>query len=382
MKSLELAHFELPESTLALRQEVRKFLKSELEAGSFVPQCDSWNSGHSASFSQKLAMRGWLGMTWPRQYGGHERSALERFVVVEELLAAGAPVAAHWPTDRQVGPSILRYGSDEQRRRFLPAMARGECFFAVGMSEPDSGSDLASVRTRADRSDGHWVVNGSKVWTTHAHHCHYIILLLRTSTVGNDRHAGLSQMIIDLTAPGVTIRPILLISGEHRFNEVIFEDAAVNDDMVLGEVGDGWRQVTGELSVERSGPERYMSVMKLLLAFLNAAGLEGGERAQVAAGELIAQMWTLREMSLAVAGALDRGEEPAVEAALVKDLGTRFDRELIDVVRRALSVEPALGSKDHLASTLADAIMVAPGFTLRGGTTEILRSVIVKGLEL
>jgi alkylation response protein AidB-like acyl-CoA dehydrogenase len=320
-------------------------------------------------------------MTWPRQYGGHERSALERFVVVEELLAAGAPVAAHWPTERQVGPLLLRFGSAQQCRLHLPAMARGERFFSIGMSEPDSGSDLASVRTRAERSDGCWLVNGTKLWTTAAHHSHYILVLLRTSPPGGDRHAGLSQVIIDLAAPGVSIRPIQLLSGEHHFNEVTFADVRVTDDMVLGNVGEGWRQVTGELSLERSGPERFMATVQLLSEFVRAAGPAADEHVVAAIGQLVAQLWTLREMSLAVAGALDAGLPVATEAALVKDLGTRFDKDLIDVVRRALPTEPVIDSANRFAALLADVVMLAPGFTLRGGTTEILRGVIARGLE-
>jgi acyl-CoA dehydrogenase len=151
-----------------LRRQVRGFLAAQRSAGAFEPRCDSWLSAYSEEFSRALGTQGWLGMTWPRKYGGHERNEVERYTVNEELLAAGAPVAAHWLADRQVGPGILRYGSEQQRQAFLPAMARGELYFAVGMSEPDSGSDLASIRTAAASCPGGWRVTGTKVWTSHA----------------------------------------------------------------------------------------------------------------------------------------------------------------------------------------------------------------------
>ena len=230
----------LPGSAEELRAEVREFLSCEITAGAFSPRCDSWLGEYSPEFSRKLGERGWLGMTWPKRYGGHERSALERFVVTEELLAAGAPVASHWIADRQSGPSILRHGTEEQKKRFLPAIARGECFFSIGMSEPESSSDLASVRTGAERVGGGWRVNGTKIWTGGAHRSHYAIVLCRTSPQEErDRHAGLSQLIMDFSTPGTTVTPIRLLSGEHVFNEVIMEDVEVPDGMVLGNIGDG-----------------------------------------------------------------------------------------------------------------------------------------------
>ncbi len=151
-----------------------------LAAEHFVPACDAWLSGWDESFSRRLAAHGWVGMTVPPEYGGHGRSALERYVVVEELLAAGAPVAAHWVSDRQIVPNLLRYGSEELKRRYLPAIARGACYFAIGLSEPDAGSDLAAVRTAASRADGGWTVSGVKIWTSGAHRAHALIALLRT----------------------------------------------------------------------------------------------------------------------------------------------------------------------------------------------------------
>jgi alkylation response protein AidB-like acyl-CoA dehydrogenase len=372
----------LPDSAETLRREVRAFLEEELAAGTFVPQCDAWVTTFSPEFSQKLGQRGWLGMTWPRKYGGHERSALERFVVVEELLVASAPVGAHWIADRQTGPLLLHYGTEEQRRRFLPAIARGECYFGIGMSEPDAGSDLAAIRSSARRVEGGWQLTGRKVWTSWAHLAHYMIVLCRTSSPGEDRHAGMSQFIVDLSAPGVSTNPIISIDGEHHFNEVVFDELFVPDTMLVGQVGQGWKQTIGELALERSGPERLYSTFPLLLEFARRLGPEPDERAAVALGQLVARLWTLRRMSLAVAQLLNSGLAPEVEAALVKDQGTRFEQQVAELVRCLEPVEPAPDSTDRFEALLAQALLRGPSFTLRGGTTEILRGIIARRLGL
>lgn len=362
-----------------LRTEVRRFLAEELAAGAFVPRNDSWMSAPDPAFSRRLGARGWLGMTMPGRYGGHDRSPLERFVVTEELLAVGAPVAAHWIADRQMAPAILRHGTEEQRQHYLPAIARGECFFSIGMSEPDAGSDLAAVRTRAREVDGGWQITGTKLWTTGAHYAHAMVLLARTDGMPADRHAGLSQFVVDLPHPAVQVRPITTIEGEQHFNEVVLDGAVVGPDALLGERGAGWRQVTAELGHERSGPERLMSTVPLLESW--ARGVVGRDDPVAARelGRVTARGWVLRQMSLAVAGALAEGRSPEVPAALVKDLGSRFEGDVVETVRRTAGVEPRAGA-DGLAGMLADAVLHSPAFTLRGGTNEILRSVVARGL--
>lgn len=379
--SLTLAPAPSSAAAEEVRAEVRAFLAEELAAGSFSTHVDTWLSGVDPAFSRKLGERGWLGMTWPRQYGGHERTAMERYAVTEELLAAGAPVAAHWIADRQSGPNLLRYGTEAQRTEILPRIAAGECYFVIGMSEPDSGSDLASIRTRATRNgDGDWVVNGAKVWTSNAHASHYAITLVRTSPADPaNRHAGLSQLLVDLSLPGITVNPIRILDGGHHFNEVVFDDVVVPGDMLLGEEGNGWHQVTAELAFERSGPERFLSTYPLVAEFARRAT----EPAQLATlGRLSARLLALRQMSLRIAAALDRGELPDIPAALVKDVGTTFEADVIDEVRRAVDVPASLDSPDPLGRALAEAQLHAPGYTLRGGTNEILRGIVARGLGL
>ena len=382
--SLTLAPAPRSEAAEQVRAEVRAFLAEELAAGTFQTHVDTWLSGVDPAFSKKLGDRGWLGMTWPKEYGGHERSAMERYAVTEELLAAGAPVAGHWIADRQSGPNLLRYGTEAQRQEILPRIAAGECFFVIGMSEPDSGSDLASIRTKATRNaDGDWVVNGAKVWTSNAHHAHYAITLVRTAPPDpSSRHAGLSQLLVDLSLPGVAINPIRLIDGGHHFNEVVFDDVVVPGDMLLGEEGNGWHQVSAELAFERSGPERFLSTYPLMAEFGRRAAETGDPAALAALGRLSARLLALRQMSLRIAAALDRGELPDIPAALVKDVGTTFEADLIDEVRRAIDVTPSLDSPDPLARSLAEAQLHQPGFTLRGGTNEILKGIVARGLGL
>ena len=371
----------MPAAAQALRGEVRAFIAAEVAEGAFTPSRNSWSS-FDADFSRKCGARGYIGMRWPKQYGGHGRSALERYVVTEEMLAGGAPVGAHWIADRQSGNQILRYGSERARRTILPQIAAGECYFSIGMSEPDSGSDLAAVRTRASKVAGGWSISGTKVWTSGAHQTHYLIALARTAPKEEDRHAGMTQFIVDLAQPGVSVRPIYNLYGGHDFNEVVFDEYFVPDDMVMGEPGMGWRLVTGELAFERSGPDRFLSTYQLLLESIRAVGPAPDARSANEIGRCVAHLATLRRMSTSVAGMLERGEQPAVEAALVKDIGTAFEREIPETFRHLLATEPTLGEGTSYAELLGMTILRAPGFTIRGGTREILRGMIARGLGL
>ena len=365
----------------ALREQVRSFLA---EHGDFPAAnvIDSWSVCDPA-FSKLLAEQGWIGMTWPTEYGGGGRSYLERYVVIEELLAAGAPVGAHWVADRQSGPLLLRFGTEAQRQYFLPKVTQGECFFAIGMSEPNSGSDLASIKTRAERVDGGWIVNGSKIWTSWAHVCHYMITLCRTAEPSDNRHAGLSQLIVDLHAEGITIRPIITLAGEAHFNEIFFDNVFVPDEHVAGKVDEGWSQVMAELAFERSGPERFLSSYKLLEESISVLGKMALKQESMATiGKFVARLMVLRQMSLSVASQLQDGKLPVNEASVVKDLGTSFEQELPEAMRLILSTEPRANAKEGIERLLSDTILKAPSFSLRGGTREILRGIIARGLGL
>jgi alkylation response protein AidB-like acyl-CoA dehydrogenase len=382
MQALRFDAPQLPPEALDARRRVREFLANEGNTGRYVPHRCSWST-FDPEFSRRAGTAGFIGVTWPREYGGQAQSSLVRFVITEEMLAAGAPCGAHWIADRQSGPQILRYGSQRARESILPRVCRGECFFGIGMSEPDSGSDLAAVRTRAVKAAGGWVINGSKIWTSQAHRVHYLIALVRTGDAGEDRHNGLSQFIVDLSQPGVTVRPIHNLAGGHEFNEVFFKDYFVPDDMMVGSEGQGWAMVTGELAFERSGPDRFLSDYRLLVELIERVGREPEQRPAVEIGRLVAHLAALRRMSTSVAGQLDQGRAPNTEAALVKDVGTTYEREVPEVVRRLLPIEASVDDHDdRLAETLAHVALHAPSFTLRGGTREILRGIIARGLGL
>ncbi len=365
----------------ALRQELREFLHDTLGSDYSAPQrARSWN-GFDADFSAKLGERGWLGMTLPKIYGGHERSPLERYVVVEELLAAGAPVAAHWIADRQSAPIILRYGSEQQKQDILPRIAAGQCFFCIGMSEPDSGSDLASTRTLAEPVDGGYEITGTKLWTTYGHKAHYMTLFCRSDRRA-ERHAGTSQFLIDLSTPGISIRPVYDIAGEHHLNEVHFDKVFVPHSALLGEEGQGWQQVMGELAFERSGPDRFLSSFALLNELLRLISQAPSTMSKAAVGRLAAHLMVLRQMSLSVTGMLAKGENPSLQATIVKDLGAVLEQEIPEIARTLVSCEPIPGGNDPFAATLARTLLAAPSFSLRGGTREILRGIIARGLGL
>lgn len=374
---------ELPPAAVATRQRVRDFLSEERAAGR-LERPSKIGMGFSPAFSRRCGEEGYIGMIWPKRFGGSERSALERYVVTEEMLTAGAPVRAHWTADRQSGPVILRYGTEAQKEAFLPRIVRGECYFCIGLSEPDSGSDLASVKTRARKAGDGWVLNGTKLWTSNAHNSHYMIALCRTTPQGEQRYHGLTQFIIDLAWPGVTIRPIFNMAGDHDFNEVVFEDVRLPPDALLGTLDEGWRQVSAELAYERSGPERWLSAFRLFAELNSLCGASLPAAGRERLGGLFAELLTLREMSTSIAGMLEAGKTPTLEAAIVKDLGTLFEQKLV-LTARDLANTAGLRTGENaavFASLLESAMLTVPAYTIRGGTTEMLRGTIARGLGL
>nr|WP_232239905.1 acyl-CoA dehydrogenase family protein [Pseudomonas alkylphenolica] len=372
----------LPAHAEAFRAEVKDFLRGHLPTVPADVRARSW-TGFDAAFSRKLAQRGWVGLTLPDAYGGAGLDAFSRFVLVEELLAAGAPVAAHWIADRQSGPLILKFGSEAQKDFYLPRICAGQAFFCIGMSEPNAGSDLASVRSRATPCDGGWRLNGRKIWTTNAHHADYMIALVRTSGGPEDRHHGLSQFIIDLKQPGISVRPILDLAGDAHFSEVAFDDVLLPHEALVGEEGSGWKQVNAELAFERSGPERFYSSVVLLDLWADTLRRHGASAAETALlGSFLTQLASLRSLSVALTALLARCESPVVEAALVKDIGTEFEQSIPAAIAAAISATPDAPTDDELYRTVAYLNQVAPTFSLRGGTREILRGMIARGLGL
>jgi acyl-CoA dehydrogenase len=382
-------HFDavdLPPECKELRREVRAFLRSEIEAGTFAPDSERAPFEAARAFAKKVGAKGWIGMTWPKEYGGHQRSHLERYVVVEEMLAHRAPTRFYSTADRQSGPVLLRYGQDSVKREILPKIAAGELCFCIGLSEPNSGSDVFAASTRATKTDDGWLVNGRKIWTSNAHNSDYMIALLRTSppTKENRRH-GLTQFLIALKTPGITTRPIINLTGGHDFNEVTFDDAFVPDAHLIGEVDMAWKQATDELAYERSGPDRWLETLPVLTELVRTAGPEPSDRLAEGIGREVAHLATLRRMSLSVAGMLQAGKSPVVEAAVVKDLGTNWEQALPNQVRL---IAPPRGDSDpdtndtRFEEAQRHTTLIAPKLTIQGGTREVLRGIIARGLGL
>jgi alkylation response protein AidB-like acyl-CoA dehydrogenase len=381
---LRFDQIRLPAECVALRQEVRAFIAEEVAAGTFLPDRPWDGDSHNRAFSRQVGAKGWIGMTWPKKYGGHERSFLERYVVTEEFRVVNAPVRLHFVADRQSGPILLKYAPEHIKLDILPRICRGELCFVIGMSEPGSGSDLFAAKTKATKVDSGWRINGTKIWTSNAHVADYMLALFRTSPPSkDDRRHGLTQFLVDMKTPGITVNPIYQMTGQHDFNEVVFDNTFVPDDHVLGEIDGAWKQATSELVYERSGPERFLETFYVLAELVRALGSEPDLRSAEGVGRLVAQLHTLRRMSVSVAGMLHAGKEPAVEASIVKDLGTVWEQKLPGRVRDlAAFLEPEATNSLTLEEQLAFATMVAPKLTIQGGTTEILRGIIARGLDL
>lgn len=382
--AIQFDQLRLPAEAEELRLEVRAFLADEIASGGFDPAASVLHGGFDRAFSRRVGARGWIGMTWPKRYGGGERSFLERYVVTEEFRVANAPTGAHFTADRQSGPVLLKYAPEHIKNDVLPRITRGECCFCIGMSEPNSGSDLFAASTRATPTAGGYLVSGTKLWTSNAHNADYMIGLFRTSppTAENRRH-GLTQFLVDLSRPGITINPVRNMAGRHEFNEVVFDEMFIPDDHVLGEVDGAWKQATSELAYERSGPERFLETFYVLPELVRVLGGDPDTRGAEGIGRLVAQLHALRRMSVSVAGMLEAGKEPVLEGSIVKDLGTVWEQELPARARDlAAFVDAAPGNRATFDELLEFATVIAPKLTIQGGTTEVLRGIIARGLGL
>ncbi len=357
-----------------LRADVRSLLTEWQAAGRFVPRCDAWSRYANPEFSRALGERGLIGMAWPAPYG-LAAGYVARLAVTEELLRAGAPVAAHWIADRQIGPSVLRHGTRELQAEILPPITIAEATFCLGMSEPDAGSDLAAVRTRAVACDGGFRLTGRKIWTTGAHFATHIYVLARTTPLDQvgRRHQGLSEFVIDMDSAGVEVTPIVDMAGEHHFNEVTFDEVLVPAHRLLGTAGAGWAQVMEQLAFERGGPERVLSTYPLLRRAMAAPAVAGSPALVARLGELVARLAVLRRLCWEIAGAMDSGAVPVQQAATCKFLGNRFELDVIEFGRAAV----AAGAEELRADTDA-ALLSSPGFGIRGGAADVLLSLITR----
>ncbi len=349
-------------------------LAAEWSATTPFPE-DSWIVGHDEALARELGARGWIGMTWPVEEGGGGRRPLERFVVFEALIAGGAPIAAMWFADRQMGPSLLQYGSPEQRRRWLPGILAGTSMWAIGMSEPDNGSDVAGLRTRAVRDGADWVVNGQKVWTSGAAMADWLYLVARTDPDARP-HRGLSEFVLDMGSPGIEVRPIIDATGNRHFCEVVLTDVRVPGDCLIGEENASFGQVMHQMEHERGGIDRLVS-NRLLYEDLRRSGwldssdpLVRQELAALETGYRIGRLLVLRETL---------GQAPPSFSAATKTFCTELEQRVAAVAARAAGARATLWDPDGgLASRIARAVCYAPAYTIMGGTTNITRNIIAE----
>ncbi len=372
----------------SLRGEVRSFLESDPSVRSCPVREDGWIAGFDRDFSKRLAERGWIGLTWPKRYGGGERTYLDRLVLTEELLLAGAPVAAHWFGDRQIGPSLLAHGTEEQREELVPRIVRAEISFCVGMSEPNAGSDLASLSTTATLDGEEFVIRGQKIWTSFAEEAEYCYLVARTDTESRP-HRGISELLVPMDAPGITVQAIRDMVGEAHFGEVFFDDVRVPARYLIGELNRGWYQIMRQLDYERSGIERLFSNYPLwrdVCAIARKTGKSRDPRVRQRMAEIEVALRAGRGMVYNVAAILTDGKVPNHEAAVAKVFCTRLEQRIADLASEILGPHAQLSAaspRAPLAGRAARNLLYAPAYTIQGGTNNILKNVIAKrGLGL
>jgi len=374
----------LPKEFDDFRTEVREFLAAEVANGTWNPKVKKVSKDIDRSFAHRVAKMGWIGMCWPKEFGGGGRSFLERYILQEEYRIVSAPTSSYSTGDRQSGPVIMKYATEEVKRDIIPRIISGELTFCIGLSEPNSGSDLFAANVRAKKVDGGYLVNGTKIWTSNAHHAHYMIGLFRTAekTKENHRH-GLTQFLVDLSKDGIKINPIHNLAGFHEFNEVVFEDCFVEDKYLIGEENAAWKQATSELAFERSGPERFLETIYVLIELIRVLGENPDARAAEGVGRLVAQLHCLRRMSISVNGMLAKGLEPTLQGSIVKNMGTLWEQELPANARElAAFVDDDADGMETFEHLLEFATLIAPKVTIQGGATEILRGIIARGLGL
>lgn len=375
------------------RQEVRSFLEQEIKQGLWEPKCDAWIMGYDPQFTKRLAAKGWIGLTWPREYGGQGRSWMDRLVFTEELLRYGAPAACHWFADRQVGGAILNYGTDELKKAMLPRIVRGEAYIGLGMSEPEAGSDLGGLQTRAIEEGDYFVINGQKIWTSGARFLNYIYLVAKTDPEA-PRGRGISEFVIESNLPGITLRPIIDITGSEAWSEVFFDNARVPRTCLIGKKNEGFVQLLRQLDYERSGVERLMGNYPLfdgIVQWAKETKRDGKPLSEMPLirdrmAQLRVEFEIGRLLIYRVTLVMDQGRAPNVEAAMAKAYSTSFEQHLADTAIEILGLYGQLqpeSSLVQLRGMACHSYLASKGYSLQAGTSEILKNILAtRGLGL
>ncbi len=375
------------------RREVRDFLAAELPKR--TPQAGGLSEKRDIEFSQKMAKKGWLGMTWPQKYGGQGRTYVEKAILMEELLKVQSPLAYHFMADRQVGPAIIHFGSEWQKEYYLPRIVKAEpgISFCLLFSEPNAGSDLVAVATRAVRDGDDYVITGQKVWTSGGHLADNGWLLAWTNFDPKvPKHKACSEFILNMKAPGVTIRPIINIAGDHSFNEVFMDEVRINKKYLVGKENEGFRQIMAQMDYERAGLERLLQnypLYEMLKQQIKEMGTRRGQEFYFWAKDAMAQLETEfqigRLLCYYTAWTIDQGRTPTKEAALCKAYCTQYEQRLNDVATRVLGPASQIreGKWAPFNGYTANAYLWGPSYTLQGGTVEVLKNIVaLRGLGM
>jgi len=385
--------FKFTEEQEKLRREVREFLEGELKQELWQPSCDAWIQAYDPAFTKRVAAKGWIGLMWPKEYGGQGRSYVDRLVVTEEMLRYGAPAACHWFADRQIGGGILTFGTEEQKREYLPQILKGEMYVGLGMSEPEAGSDLASLQTKAIEKGDEFIIDGQKMWTSGGRFMTHIYLVARTDAEA-PKHKGISEFIVDKSLPGITTTPTIDITGSEAWNEVFFDNVHIPKNCLIGEKNKGFFQVLHQLDYERSGMERLMGNYPLfagLIKFVKETKHNGKPlceetliRHKLARLQVEFEIGRLHMYRVALV--MDSGRAPNWEAAMSKAYGTAFEQHLGSVATEVLGLYGQLVAESKYAPILGMAphsYLGSKGYSLQAGTSEILRNIVaLRGLGL
>lgn len=324
---------------------------------------DSWINGYSKEFALELGQRGWIGMTWPEPFGGG-RPPIDRLIVGTELISVGAPVGAMWFADRQMGPALIRFGTPDQQDRYLGEIRSGQATWCIGMSEPNAGSDLASLKTSATRTGDHWVINGQKIWTSFGALADYCYLICRTAADGPP-HQGISEIIVPMDTPGIEVRPIKDMTTNRHFCEVFFTDVRVPIENLVGTEGAAFKQTMAQLEHERGGIDRLVSNKALYLMAREAADtsdpLVRQEIATLETGYRIGEILVTREVLR---------QAPAGFSAATKCFCTEHEIRVADFVWKTLGMQ-ATGWDD-----VVHGLVYSPGYTIMGGTSNVMRNIL------
>ena len=377
--------FGFSEEDQAFRSEVRDFISREwAPAPDDASDDEAW--AISRGFERTLAEHGWLTMAWPTEYGGRGATHMQQMIYREEASLAGAPMDMQG--SGMVGPCLMVHGSEAQKEEFLPPIAKAEVYWAQGFSEPGSGSDLASLQTRAVRDGDDFVINGQKIWTSGAHHADWIHVLTRTNADA-PKHRGISYFLVDMKTPGIEVRPLIDMAGDHNFNEVYFEDVRVPADQMLGEENRGWYVATTLLDFERSGVGMGARARRGLqrigawaMEEIPARFAEDRNRHRFADLQISAEI--ARWLSYRVTWMQSAKLIPNHEASMSKVFGSEV---MQDVYRFAVNLAglggQRLDPRAPLGGEIPHTYLRSVPYTIAAGTSEIQRNIIAeRGLGL